>query len=109
MTLSTEQEERLKTLVRIFLEENKNINLSAYRTEEQCWVGNVLDSVAAEKIIEGCASRPFVGAQDRLSARHAEEAGALRLVQPCHPEEHGAKRSASRRIRLGLLSRTLHS
>lgn len=39
-------EERLRLLTRVFLEENKKLNLSAFRTEEHCWIGNVLDSVA---------------------------------------------------------------
>mgnify|MGYP001617498329 FL=1 len=30
----------------VFLEENSKINLSAYRTEEACWIGNILDSLA---------------------------------------------------------------
>ena len=33
--------------MKVFLEENKKLNLSAYREEGQCWVGNVLDSVIA--------------------------------------------------------------
>lgn len=39
--------ERLEELNRIFVEENQHINLSAFRTEEQSWVGNVLDSAAS--------------------------------------------------------------
>ena len=46
MELSIPDQKRLRSLMRVFLAENQNINLSAYRTEEQCWVGNVLDSVA---------------------------------------------------------------
>lgn len=40
------EENQLHRLVRVFLEENKNLNLSAFRTEEHCWIGNVLDSIA---------------------------------------------------------------
>jgi 16S rRNA (guanine527-N7)-methyltransferase len=40
------KEQRLKELTAAFLAENKKLNLSAFRTEEHCWVGNVLDSVA---------------------------------------------------------------
>ena len=29
----------------LFLAENARLNLSAYRTEEQCWHGNILDSI----------------------------------------------------------------
>lgn len=32
--------------MRIFLAENANINLSALRTEEACWIGNIQDSLA---------------------------------------------------------------
>lgn len=31
----------------VFLEENTKLNLSAFRTEEQCWIGNILDSLPA--------------------------------------------------------------
>jgi len=40
-------EPKLRNLVQLFLEENAKVNLSAFRTEEQCWAGNVLDSLAA--------------------------------------------------------------
>lgn len=39
-------EARLRELMTIFLAENMKLNLSAFRTEELCWVGNILDSVA---------------------------------------------------------------
>lgn len=42
----TIDEIRLRQLVKVFLEENKKLNLSAFRTEELCWAGNILDSVA---------------------------------------------------------------
>jgi len=45
MKISADHERRLKELMEVFLEENKKLNLSAYREEEQCWVGNILDSV----------------------------------------------------------------
>jgi 16S rRNA (guanine527-N7)-methyltransferase len=45
--MSTEVlEEKLKRLCAVFLEENGKLNLSAFRTEETCWVGNILDSLA---------------------------------------------------------------
>jgi len=47
MTISPEQQERLGALTDIFLEENAHISLSAFRTPEACWNGNVLDSLAA--------------------------------------------------------------
>ena len=40
-------EPRLHDLVTAFLTENAKLNLSAFRTEEQCWAGSVLDSLAA--------------------------------------------------------------
>lgn len=35
----------------VFLEENKKLNLSALRTPELCWTGNVLDSLAFLKLL----------------------------------------------------------
>lgn len=42
----TVDESRLRQLCETFLVENKKLNLSAFRSPEHCWVGNVLDSVA---------------------------------------------------------------
>ncbi len=39
-------EPRLRQLNTVFLEENAKLNLSAFRTPEHCWVGNILDSLA---------------------------------------------------------------
>ncbi len=44
--ISMETEKQLRDLVRVFLEENTKLNLSAFRSEEHCWVGNVLDSIS---------------------------------------------------------------
>ena len=55
MDLPKDREEKLKQLMGIFLEENRKLNLSALRDEENCWVGNVLDSL------------PFVDLQDTLA------------------------------------------
>lgn len=44
--------ERLRNLRDEFLKENAHINLSALRTEESCWVGNILDSLAALEVPE---------------------------------------------------------
>ncbi|PIQ76934.1 16S rRNA (guanine(527)-N(7))-methyltransferase RsmG [Candidatus Peregrinibacteria bacterium CG10_big_fil_rev_8_21_14_0_10_49_24] len=41
---------QLKKLTALFLEENTKLNLSAFRTEEDCWHGNVLDSLAATEL-----------------------------------------------------------
>lgn len=46
-----ECEGKLRELVREFLVENATINLSAHRTEERCWTGNVLDSLALLEVI----------------------------------------------------------
>ncbi len=43
--MNPELEARLRQLVDVFLTENRKLNLSAFRTPEHCWVGNVLDSV----------------------------------------------------------------
>ncbi len=44
--IDSKLEHRLRALVTAFLEENAKLNLSAFRTEEMCWNGNVLDSLA---------------------------------------------------------------
>lgn len=38
--------------MRVFLEENTKLNLSALRTEDACWYGNILDSIAFLDLIE---------------------------------------------------------
>ncbi len=43
---------QLRQLVPVFLRENAKLNLSALRTPERAWVGNVLDSVAVISILE---------------------------------------------------------
>lgn len=50
MHIPSEHDEQLRTLMRVFLAENANINLSALRTEEACWYGNILDSVAFQEL-----------------------------------------------------------
>jgi len=49
--ITSEQETSLHTLTDAFLEENAKLNLSAFRTQEACWIGNVLDSVAGVDVI----------------------------------------------------------
>ena len=39
-------EKKLRMLVDVFLIENAKLNLSAFRTPESCWTGNILDSLA---------------------------------------------------------------
>ncbi len=41
-----QEEVRLKQLLRVFLSKNRQLNLSAFRQEEQCWIGNILDALA---------------------------------------------------------------
>ena len=49
-------EAKLRHLTQVFLAENEKLNLSALRTEEKCWMGNVLDSVAASELISNLKS-----------------------------------------------------
>lgn len=44
-------EERLRELLRVFLQENAKINLSALREEESCWIGNILDSLPLLEVL----------------------------------------------------------
>lgn len=37
--------------MKVFLAENAKVNLSAFRTEENCWTGNILDSLAILEIL----------------------------------------------------------
>lgn len=46
MNLKPEHERQLRGLMQAFLAENANINLSALRTDDACWHGNILDSLA---------------------------------------------------------------
>jgi 16S rRNA (guanine527-N7)-methyltransferase len=46
------QEDRLRDVMHVFLEENTKLNLSALRTEDACWHGNILDSVPFMELIE---------------------------------------------------------
>lgn len=50
MHIPSEHDEQLRRLMRVFLAENVNINLSALRTEETCWYGNILDSLAFQEL-----------------------------------------------------------
>jgi len=44
--LPQEYEGRLRELLNVFLAENQKLNLTALRTEKDCWIGNVLDALA---------------------------------------------------------------
>jgi 16S rRNA (guanine527-N7)-methyltransferase len=50
--ISKAQERELKKLMNIFLEENTKLNLSAFRTKESCWIGNILDSISLLEIFQ---------------------------------------------------------
>lgn len=45
--ITEEQQQRLKDLQNVFLEENKKLNLSALRDEDAIWIGNISDSIVA--------------------------------------------------------------
>ncbi|MDP6562096.1 MAG: 16S rRNA (guanine(527)-N(7))-methyltransferase RsmG [Candidatus Peribacteraceae bacterium] len=47
MTITDEQQHRLRELQKVFLEENQKLNLSAIREPEAVWIGNISDSVVA--------------------------------------------------------------
>ncbi|MBU0459017.1 16S rRNA (guanine(527)-N(7))-methyltransferase RsmG [Patescibacteria group bacterium] len=44
--ISEEHESQLRRLNQVFIEENRKLNLSAFREEEQSWIGNVMDSLS---------------------------------------------------------------
>lgn len=52
------QEKKLRELMQVFLRENQNLNLSAFRTEELCWNGNVLDSLALLDLLPSLFAHP---------------------------------------------------
>jgi len=56
-------EPRLRQLMQVFLTENRKLNLSAFRTEEHCWIGNVLDSLA---LLRAAEALPFLAGVKRL-------------------------------------------
>ncbi len=49
--LTPELHKQLRQLVTVFLAENAKVNLSAFRTADLCWTGNVLDSLAALDVL----------------------------------------------------------
>lgn len=55
-----ELEPGLRRLVTLFLEENAKVNLSAFRTAEQCWTGNVLDALAALDVTHVTAAKTIM-------------------------------------------------
>ncbi len=51
MQITPDQQQRLERLTQVFLDENTKLNLSAFRTVEQCWAGNVLDSLSLLELL----------------------------------------------------------
>lgn len=51
-TLPPEMQQRLRDLLSAFLAENAKLNLSALRTEDAAWNGNILDSLPFLELIE---------------------------------------------------------
>ena len=78
----------LHRLLDLFLEENTKLNLSAFRSEEDCWNGNVLDSLAALEL-------PFLQGLKTPSSPtlHTtsipQETGNTSIPQPLPPLEEG--------------------
>lgn len=64
MDLTPDLEAKLKELLRVFLAENAMINLSALRTEEKCWIGNILDSLPLLDILQTIKVSPKPGLLD---------------------------------------------
>jgi len=78
-------EQRLHELTNVFLAENAKLNLSAFRTEELCWIGNVLDTVVALDLFP--LPRPL-------------PPGTSSIPHPLPPEEEGGSpRERTRRPR----------
>src|SRR3989344_19423 len=78
------QEKHLRELMHVFLEENQKLNLSAFRTEASCWIGNILDSLqkkvdAVQRMTDALALKNI-----RLSCGRAEELGR----EPLHRERY---------------------
>jgi len=60
-----EHEQRLQQLMEVFLEENSHINLSALRTPEACWIGNILDSLALLEVLPALLAGHSSGSDGR--------------------------------------------
>lgn len=73
LSLTPEQERVQRNLLAAFLAENRKLNLSAYRTEETCWVGNILDSVAALSLLLSSTERAERASGEALQ-RYSEQA-----------------------------------
>lgn len=58
--MTEEMRHRLEVLQDAFLRENAKFNLSAFRTREACWTGNILDSLAALEVgvLRDCSPTP---------------------------------------------------
>ena len=56
--IPAEHEPKLRHLNKIFLEENQKLNLSAFREEEQSWIGNIEDSLAILDVLPFSTPQP---------------------------------------------------
>lgn len=74
-----EVEQKLRKLVEIFLMENAKLNLSAFRTRESCWAGNVLDSLASLPVISAFPAR-LAGGRFPLSILDIGTGGGFPLL-----------------------------
>jgi 16S rRNA (guanine527-N7)-methyltransferase len=62
--ITEKTQQRLHKLVDVFLEENSKINLTALRTPEQCWNGNILDSISFLDLYPWLVEKAKVRTQD---------------------------------------------
>ncbi len=54
--LPANMQKQLQKLAEVFIAENLNLNLSAHRTKDRVWIGNILDSLAAVICIKECSN-----------------------------------------------------
>lgn len=97
-------EERLRHLMKVFLAENQKLNLSAFRTPEQCWTGNVLDSLAA---VEYMAQNPQRRA-DRWLDLGTGGGFPLLPLAICLPNAHHTGLDATRK-KIDAVQRIVHA
>ena len=98
MNVTPKLEERLRQLVHLFLAENARVNLSAFRTEETCWIGNVLDALAAQEVLRVPAQARFLDLGTGGGFPLLPLAVALQAVSFTGMDATGKKIDAVRRI-----------
>jgi|GEM_PF-1950290 len=84
MPLSEELHLKLQILMQVFLQENTKLNLSAFRTPETCWTGNILDSLAALEV-GVLRDLSHVPSPNPLPSKPSS------IPQPLPPQEEGEK------------------